>query len=173
MTPRRRLALSTLASGALSYLGTWLLDLLPGGTAVFRNSGVYLPGVLFGAMVMAPRAPSAPRRAGAVALSTLIYYAAVKLAMHLAVSVRIQEMLACGLSGLLGAIAVAAAARLVLRWKVPPARLAEAALAGACTGVIFGLKGTFALPGSWEAATLVIGFVSWQTGVGLALFGRD
>ncbi len=175
MTPHdRRLLVATTLSGVFSYAGTLILDKIPGGVALFRNSGVYLAGVLFGVLVLAPRASGGGRRilkqALLVVLSTVIYYAAVKLAMYQAVTLHMREMIACGMSGALGALAVGAAARAVLSTDVPSRRFAEAAAIGAATGTLFGVNGTFRIPDAVQALILVLGFTAWQTGVALALF---
>jgi hypothetical protein len=173
---KRSLIVRTVLSGLFSYLGVVLLGLTPGGVETFRNSGVYLAGILFGVLVLSPGVLAGPgqpgRRAAAVGLSTLIYYGAVKLAMYLAMGPRIQEMISCGLAGLLGALAVAAVVALVLRRRVPAARLAEAAAAGALTGALFGVNGTFHVPNALEFAFLIAGYVAWQTAVGVILL-RD
>jgi hypothetical protein len=157
-------------SGVLSYAGTWLLDLIPGGANVFRDSGVYLPGVMFGLFVLSPLAATKPRAAAATVLSTLAYFVSVKWAMHLSVDLHMQEMLACGLAGLLGAVLVIAVARAGLPRAVPGPRMARALGLGFATGLIFGVKGTLSLPGSMEAALMLLGFVAWQTAVALSLF---
>jgi hypothetical protein len=159
------LLLRALLSGPLSFASVELFNANPILTTL-------LPGLCFGALVLAPAAPSHPRRVAAVLLSALAYFAAVKLAVYEVTSLRVPEPLAVTLSGLFGALALAAVTRFVLRLPMPLPRAATAALLGAALGFLFSTKlpGAGKLLESLHAATL---FTLWQTTVAVALLRKN
>jgi hypothetical protein len=170
---RRLLAFGAL-SGVLSYFGTLLLDAFPGWVRVSRGAGTYLPGVFFGGLVMAMNVPEGSRRslrqAACMAASALIYYLAVKLAAYLTLGVRIQEMAACAFAGVLGTLAVGAAARFIVPSDISPNQMLKAVIVGGFGGAVLGVSGSFRLPDALESFFLILGFVTWQTGVGFVFF---
>lgn len=169
MIENRTLTIRALVSGALSYPLVAALDMLVGD----RGFAKILPGLLFGMIVLGPLAPRGLRRGAAIVASTLIYYAAVALAVHEVAVLRWREMAACSLSGFLGALAVATLSGTLLDAGVTPRRITWAALVGAATGALFGINGAFSLPSVAEPLLLLAGFTLWQTGVTFALFGAE
>jgi hypothetical protein len=170
---RRLLALGAL-SGVLSYLGTTLLDAFPDWIRVSREAGAWLPGVFFGGLVLAPLAPAGPRQTlrqlACIGLSALIYRGAVHIAVFQTIELRFEEVYACALTGLLGALATAAAARYALPFSPSRRAWASAGLAGALGGAVLGVSGSYRLGNAVETAILIGGFVLWQAGVGVMLF---
>lgn len=176
MTHDRRLLLLAAVSGVLSYFGTTLLDAFPDWIRVSRDSGTWLPGLFFGALVMAPHVAAGPkhtlRQIACIALSALIYFGAVKLAMYQALVLRFNEIPACALSGVLGAVAVAATTLRLMPLRLSFTEWTSAPAWGAFGGAILGSSGELRLPDLVETSLLVLGFVVWQAGVGYALFNE-
>lgn len=164
------------ASGVLSYFGTTLLDAFPDWIRLSRHSGTWLPGLFFGGLVIAPHVAAGPkhtlRQAACLALSSLIYFGAVKLAIYQALVLRFNEIPACALSGVLGAAAVAVAAGRLAPLRLSFTEWTAAPAWGAFGGAILGSSGELRLPDVVETCLLIVGFVVWQAGVGYALFNE-
>ena len=154
-------------SGFLSYVACLLVE--SGGTD-------WGAGLLFGVLVLAPSAKGAVRRLALVGSSMVVYRGAVELAVELYGDRSWPSLAACGLAGILGAVALPLAASVIL-WQRPQGRpIALGALVGAVSGLVFGVG--LQLPDAFLHVTYPLGFATWQVGYAMVhrlpgWFGAD
>jgi hypothetical protein len=170
----RSLFISGAVCAVLSYLGVEGLHRLPSELPFADAAGTYLPGFLFGAIMLAPRVAAVEyrwlRRLASALVGTLLYYLAIQVGVFFAVSFHLASSVASTLAALLGALATC----LVAHWLIPVTLTREtwrkAAIFGALGGAVFGIS-TGPNASQWiDAIPIVLGLLIWQTGVALALF---
>jgi hypothetical protein len=172
MTHNRRLLTLALLTGVLSYAGVEVIDRL---FARSLPNIRFLPGIVFGVLVVAPGVCAArmrlPRQLAAVVASAAIFGLAAESADCL--SAVLPVVPACAIVGSLAALALGGFGRLVLSLSAAPRALLEAAFAGALGEAIIGIFIDTVAITALEHAMIALGFVVWQVGVALALFRKN
>jgi hypothetical protein len=162
-------------SAVLSYIGVEFLHNLPSELSFADAAGTYLPGFLFGAIVLAPRVAAASsrwmRRIACVAAGTLLYYLAVQVGVLLAVSLHFGSSLASTLAAALGAFATCFVALWLIPITLPLEAWRKAGIFGTLGGAIFGISTGADASRLVDAIPIIVGLIIWQAGVGLAIFG--
>jgi hypothetical protein len=172
----RPLLIRSFLSGALSYLSVLLPHFLGSHLPLSDDEVFFLPGMLFGLLILVPLARKDAYRIGRwmglVAFSTGAWYVAVTVGFRVLPMVQPFAFLSCGVSGSMGALLLAASGRLLIPWRFDASSLAIGIFAGFLGGCIFGLALQMpraSLPGE---ALYLAGFLIWQSSVALSLFGR-
>jgi len=168
----RRLLVLSFASALLSYLGILYQS------AVWPRALNYLlfysPGLLFGALVLAPMAIEGSgvwwRRIRLIVVSVLIWHIALRVAISSWPN-KLVGIVSYTSAGLLGALLICVACRFIIPRKFSLMQVMMASLAGTVGGASIGTGGDV-----WAASWLgdkgfVSGFFIWQMGVAFALFG--
>ena len=156
----------------ISASSYWLLQLVSEKSAALdeilskRNTGLYLIGLVFGALVMAPYVAAANRRilrgATMCVASAAIYFAAVRFVVDgpFSYDTIIPYLIAGGAAALLVGLTIVAVTLRPLPWVLIPLTIA----AGAAGGAVF--NGSFG--GALEVGAIA-GHFAWQVLVCLAL----
>jgi hypothetical protein len=121
-------------------------------------------GIAFGLLVLGPTGRGPARFAALFALSVAVYRVAVWLATTLYVEASVPAVVACGLAGVLGAVAVSAGAAASGRAPLDRGATARAAAFGLAGGVLIGLCLAFDDESPLQHALLLGGYLVWQMG---------
>ena len=158
MTPNNRSLTAGVVSGALSFAACFL----PGGVG-----STWAPGLIFGALVLAPSHSGVGRRAPLVVASALVYRGAVWLASTLYMNVQLgtngAHLPSCTLAGGLGALALAVATSLVTREPAERAATRRSIAFGALAGALLDAYFAFADGDRFVDQAAAFGcFAVWQ-----------
>lgn len=175
LNENRNVLIAGVLCAILSYVGVEMLHSLPSEILFADAAGTYLPGFLFGALVLAPRVTAAhhrlARQGACVVIGTLLYYLAIQTGVLVAVTLHVPSSLAGTVAALLGALVTC----LVARWLIPMTIAREtwrkAAIFGALGGAVFGISTGANASKLIEALPIVVGLIIWQAGVAVSLFG--
>ena len=138
-----------------------------------QNGSRIFPGMIFGALVLAPQVVAAShrwgRRLGLLATSISIYYLAVELGLFQVLKLNYPETVAGTVSGAFGAAATWLAVRVLVPMTLSLASLRQVAIVGALGGAVF-VMSVASLPKFADAIPPILGFLIWQVGVAYVLF---
>jgi hypothetical protein len=141
-------------SGLLSYAACYVPD----------QGARWGAGAAFGLLVLAPSQRDLPRFVALVALSVAVYRVAVWLAVWLVTDTPVPPVAACGLAGVLGAVALSLGAGVVLGSAPRRGARVRAAAWGAVGGVLIGVAVDAPDEALAQSLLLLAGFVVWQVG---------
>ena len=163
-------------SGLLSYLSVSLPHLLSTWFNLSDDAFFILPGLFFGAFVLAPRVKNANHRAlrcvGLLILSVVAWYVAVTVGFQVLPLVHQLAMLSCGISGSIGVLLLIAVSRYLVPLSISISSILTALLVGFIGGGIIGMA--LVQPRTSVASEFLyfIGFLFWHCGVAASLFGE-
>lgn len=146
------------ATGVLSYASFFLDD----------SFGRWVPGIVFGLLVLGPTQRAAVRFAALVALSTAVYRVAVLLATQLYAGTTASGVWSCALAGVAGALALSVGASAIAGTAFDRRAAVTAAIAGAVGGALIGLAVNARDESVILHVLLASGFVVWQVGYAAA-----
>jgi len=171
-----RLLILACISGMLSYLSVSLPHFLAFWFDISDDALFFLPGVIFGILVLTPLVNKSNYRAlrwfGLLIFSIGAWFVAVSIGIQVLPLVKQTPILSCGISGSIGALLLAAASRYLVPFKFYISSILIALFVGFLGGSIIGMA--FSLPRASLASESLyfIGFLFWHCGVAVALFGR-
>jgi hypothetical protein len=148
----------SLAAGAISGALSFAACFLPGD-----HGSTWAPGVIFGALVLAPSFAGWVRRGSLLVASTLIYRAAVWFASTLYLQAAPHFVPSCTLAGGLGALALPLATRALTKQRFDQTATRLGIIAGAVSGSFLDLYLRL-LDGrrTLDYAAVAACFVAWQ-----------
>jgi hypothetical protein len=175
MNPKRLLVLSLL-SGVLSYLSVSLPRMLEHRYPISDDAFWFFPGVFFGVFLLLPLASRSTQRelrwVGLMIISVVAWLIAVSVGFQVLPLTTDLPILSCGLSGSIGALILAVGSRTLIPIRSTRPSVFSALFSGFVGGCFIGWA--LSLPrGSVAGECLyLIGFLTFQSGVALALFRR-
>lgn len=120
---------NSLAAGAVSGVLSFAACFLPGD-----HGSTWAPGLIFGALVLAPSFTGWARRGSLLVASTLVYRGAVWLASTLYLEAAPRFVPSCTLAGALGALALAYATSALTKQPFDRSATRRSVIAGAVAG---------------------------------------
>lgn len=171
-----RLFIMSCISGILSYFSVSLPHLLSPRFDMSDDAFFFLPGVIFGTFVLVPLVKNTNyiilRRFGLLLFSVIAWYVAVSIGIQVIPMVKQTPILACGISGSIGVLMLAAASRYLVPLKFNISSIMIALLAGFLGGCIIGMAVKQPRASLTSDSLYFLGFLFWHCSVAVSLFWR-
>ena len=172
-----RLIILSLISGTLSYLSVSLPHRFSTIYDVSDDMLFFLPGTLFGLFILLPLVQKGRCRlfrwAILMIFSVGAWFIAVSVGFQVLPLVQQAPVIACGLSGSLGALLVAAISRHLIPFKFSKLSILSALIFGFLGGCIIGLAVKQPRASLNGELFYFVGFLFWQSSVAGSLFRKQ
>lgn len=163
-------------SGVLSYLSVALPHMLSGWHDISDDGFFYLPGVFFALFVLLPLSRESDRRTlrwvGLMVISIVAWFAAVSIGFQIMPLANQMAVLACGVSGSVGAGILTVGSRYLVPVHVTFKSSLRTVTAGFLGGCIIGLAITQPRASLLSECLYFVGFTFWQSSIALSIFYR-
>lgn len=171
-----RLLLLSCLSGVFSYISVALPHMLSDWHDISDDRFFYLPGVLFAVFVLLPLARESNRPLlrwiGLMAVSVTAWFIAVSVGFQVLPLANQATVLACGVSGSVGAAILSVGSRYLVPVDVTVKALLRTVIAGFLGGCIIGLAITQPRASLYSECLYFAGFIIWQSSIAMSIFYR-
>lgn len=171
----RLLRLSCL-SGVLSYISVSLPHMLSDWHDISDDGFFYLPGVFFALFVLLPLARESDRRilrwVGLMVISVAAWFTAVSIGFQIMPLANQMAVLACGVSGSVGAGILTVGSRYLVPVHVTVKSAVITFIAGFFGGCLIGLAITQPRASFYSECLYFAGFTFWQSSIAMSIFYR-
>jgi hypothetical protein len=168
------LIFSACLSGVLAYLSVSLPHLLSDRFDLSDDALFLLPGVIFGAVVLVPRVKGSGGRIfrwlGIMLISILSWLTAVSVGFQVLPLANQASVLACAVSGGIGALILAMGSRHLIPTAAGLKSFLAAVIAGVCGGGIIGSALAQPRASVLAESLYLAGFIFWHCGVAVSIF---
>ena len=172
-----RLLTLSLISGTLSYLSVSLPHKLPTRYDLSDDMLFFLPGVLFGLFILLPLVQKGRYRAfrwiALMIFSIGAWFVALSVGFQMLPLVQQTPVIACGISGSLGVLLVAAASWYLIPTKFSSSAILSALVLGFLGGSIIGLALKQPRASLNGEILYLVGFLFWHSSVAASLFRKQ